>query len=397
LRLPSDSRLLPYKVGEPEIDQSVGSSDVSALLEKASSPLLRALPDFERQFLRNLKKGEYFLSISDQIVASCKRSIGEQGVQIDALLAALSNLQDHYAATKVAFESAQGKLTAQQERHQTLLDSFESDLERLQSIPLHTSLVSSVGGQETIDSIVNKGMSNSVSGINILASPPLSPLLSHHNASKIRSFGNSDDLADNMELRVSGSMSGSPIGRRIGATMTATQHSQQYQNQQLQNQQQNQPQNQLQNQQISNQNTQQTQQSQQQQLQNSQQNTQQNRQIPLDSSPGMFSPPLDPTGGPTGGPGGSISESQTGPNLDMGSFDEAFPFETGDISVSSGDSKPEDERVSLLACVPVEKERAWAKQCDEVHSNVDQKLAQLLVIFKQVCIYHYPELSSHYP
>lgn len=35
-------------------------SDVSALLEKASSPLLRALPDFERQFLRNLKRCCYF-------------------------------------------------------------------------------------------------------------------------------------------------------------------------------------------------------------------------------------------------------------------------------------------------------------------------------------------------
>jgi hypothetical protein len=34
--------------------------------------------------------------------------------------------------------------------------------------------------------------------------------------------------------------------------------------------------------------------------------------------------------------------------------------------------------------VPVEKERAWAKQCGEVHRRVGEKLAQLLLVFKQV-------------
>jgi hypothetical protein len=58
------SRLPPLSVGTPDVDAdpSMGTiSDVSALLEKASSPLLRALPDFERQFLRNLKRYFYFL------------------------------------------------------------------------------------------------------------------------------------------------------------------------------------------------------------------------------------------------------------------------------------------------------------------------------------------------
>lgn len=56
--LPAPSRLPPLSVGAPAVDDpSMGNiSDVSALLEKASSPLLRALPDFERQFLRNLKR-----------------------------------------------------------------------------------------------------------------------------------------------------------------------------------------------------------------------------------------------------------------------------------------------------------------------------------------------------
>lgn len=64
LRLPQTLRLLPYEVGPPDTPSesesvAASTSDVSALLEKASSPLLRALPDFERQFLRNLKR--YFI------------------------------------------------------------------------------------------------------------------------------------------------------------------------------------------------------------------------------------------------------------------------------------------------------------------------------------------------
>ena len=54
--LPASPQLAPFRVGAPDTDFDLSTSDVSALLEKASSPLLRALPDFERQFLRNLKR-----------------------------------------------------------------------------------------------------------------------------------------------------------------------------------------------------------------------------------------------------------------------------------------------------------------------------------------------------
>ena len=54
--LPACPQLAPFRVGLPDTDVDLSTSDVSALLEKASSPLLRALPDFERQFLKNLKR-----------------------------------------------------------------------------------------------------------------------------------------------------------------------------------------------------------------------------------------------------------------------------------------------------------------------------------------------------
>jgi hypothetical protein len=40
-------------------------------------------------------------------VSVCKQCVREQGVQIDALQAAVSNLRDHYVTTKTAFETAQ--------------------------------------------------------------------------------------------------------------------------------------------------------------------------------------------------------------------------------------------------------------------------------------------------
>ena len=57
LGIPQCPRLSPQEIGTPEPESAPAfTSDVSAVLEKASSPLLRALPDFEKQFLRNLKR-----------------------------------------------------------------------------------------------------------------------------------------------------------------------------------------------------------------------------------------------------------------------------------------------------------------------------------------------------
>ena len=153
-------RLPPYDMNfpEPVMDMSTSTGyELSMLLDKSSSPLLRALPDFEKQLLRNLKRGEALLLFSEQVSASCKKCMAEQRVQTDALLAAVSNLQDHYDTTKCTFESAHDKFTEQQDRHRRQLDSFETDLESMRGIPLHTALVNAVGGAEALASIVNHG------------------------------------------------------------------------------------------------------------------------------------------------------------------------------------------------------------------------------------------------
>ena len=79
-----------------------------------------------------------------------------------------------------------------------------------------------------------------------------------------------------------------------------------------------------------------------------------------------------------GGPGLNFG------SLEVGSFDEAYPFQTGEISVGREEHVDTTQRVTLLDCVPAEKEKAWATQCGEVHKKVEEKLNQLLIVFRQV-------------
>ena len=154
----------------------VGAYDLVVRLSSSSSPLLRALPGYERQLLTNLKRGEFFVAFSEQIVASCKKSLAAQQVQMDALRAAISNLQDHFASLKTTFVGAQEKLSAQQARHRGLLDAFESHLSALATVPLHPSLVEAVGGREGLAAMVQAGTGSASS-----ATAGLQSSVSNHN------------------------------------------------------------------------------------------------------------------------------------------------------------------------------------------------------------------------
>ena len=232
-----------------------------------------------------------------------------------------------------------------------MLDSFDEDLDRLKNVPLDASLVTAVGGCEAIHSIVHTGlnlMSASAAGeTNNLETSPLSPSLAN---SRIRGGSISDDI-DNMGGRLSGSTlrvvaTGNAISPVFKLPINMGQQHQQQQNQQLVS-----PLAALQSQQ-------------------SQQIDQRKKSFCLDGGSG---------GG--AGTGGVYPGSQ----LEVGSFDEAYPFQTGEISVCRGDeiSDP-SESLTLFDCVPADKEKAWATQCNEVHLKVEEKLSQLLLVFKNV-------------
>ena len=108
------------------------------------SPLLKALCDYETHFVTNLSRGELYVSLCDQSLTSCKRTLQEELVQIDATSAALSNLRDHFSHTNNSFLQSEEKLLSQQNLHEKLLYSFESNLSKLKSIPLHNSFIDAI-------------------------------------------------------------------------------------------------------------------------------------------------------------------------------------------------------------------------------------------------------------
>ena len=219
-----------------------------------------------------------------------------------------------------------------------------------------------MGGCEAIHSIAHTGinlMSASAAGENNnLQTSPLSPSLT---SSRVRGGSISDDI-DSMGGRLSGSSlrvvaTGHAISPVFKLPINMGQQQQQQQSQQQQQQQQQQqllgsPLAQLQSQ----------------QSQQSQQIVHRKKSFSLEGGGGT-------------GTGGFYPGSQ----LEVGSFDEAYPFQTGEISVCRGDEISDPtESLTLFDCVPADKEKAWATQCNEVHLKVEEKLSQLLLVFKNV-------------
>ena len=249
-------------------------------------------------------------------------------------------------------------------KHQSLLDSFGGDLERLKNTPLHPSLVAAVGGNDAIHSIALTGVNlisacGGSSNIQSVHTSPLSPTLS---SSRIRGSSISEDI-DTIGVRLSGSSlrvvaSGHAVSPvfKLPINMGQQLQPQQQQQQQQQHQQHLQSQSQSQSQQIQ----------------------QRKKSFCLDNPPGLSG----------GGSGNGTQGFNQGSHLEVGSFDEAYPFQTGELTISRGDdtSEPTEATLTLYDCIPVDKEKAWAMQCNEVHLKVEEKLSQLLLVFKNVSL-----------
>lgn len=143
---PYEARLKPFSM--PEVEPA-GFASVSLTLGESASPLIRALPDYDRQYLTHLKRGEAYILNSEQALISCKKCVDQAEVQQASVEAAISNLYDHFRNTQSSFEAAQQKLQVQQIAHKELLDKFDSNLERLSRIPLHSSFQSISQGDST--------------------------------------------------------------------------------------------------------------------------------------------------------------------------------------------------------------------------------------------------------
>lgn len=137
--VPLPTTIKPNKL--PDVDLSnLELSIASFSLDSAASPLIRALPDYERRYLTQIKIGESILSTAEQILTGCKRCLEQSDNQIASVQAAIVNLNDHYESTKASFEVARQHLIEQQSRHKELLNGFEDKMMNLSKIPIHPSL-----------------------------------------------------------------------------------------------------------------------------------------------------------------------------------------------------------------------------------------------------------------
>lgn len=226
----------------------------------------------------------------------------------------------------------QDKLSAQQDKHRSLLDSFDEDLDRLRLTPLHSSLINTVGGGEEVYSIAHTGQSMMTVSTSTSQGMSTSPLLPAFMNLRVRGYSLGEE--DNVTRLSASTAQGMGVGTGaapgpvvVGGTSPGTRSTTPT-------------------------------------MQSAPQAPQQ-QQRKRDSFTG-------PTGSPVPG------------SLEVGSFEEAYPFQTGEIAVGREDYVDRTERVTLFDCVPSEKEKAWATQCGEVHRKVDEKLSQLLLVFRQV-------------
>lgn len=68
------------------------ASEGSRILSVASSPILRALAEYENQFLQQLHQSQLMTSRAESRYAKCQTALSELMLQSDSIRAALSNL-----------------------------------------------------------------------------------------------------------------------------------------------------------------------------------------------------------------------------------------------------------------------------------------------------------------
>eukprot|EP00743_Colponemidia_sp_Colp-15_P006967 GILK01007518.1.p1 GENE.GILK01007518.1~~GILK01007518.1.p1 ORF type:complete len:923 (-),score=202.67 GILK01007518.1:113-2881(-) len=136
--------LQPLDISDAELQFETPSLDVPMDLSSSqiylSSPLLKALPDYERAFHTDVQEGKSMLRQCEGLLRACKQSLMEEKVQQLAMDAVMKNLQRHNETTEISFKEFQKKFLAQDTRHTTILSTFQEDLENLRKVPLHPAL-----------------------------------------------------------------------------------------------------------------------------------------------------------------------------------------------------------------------------------------------------------------
>ncbi|GLC36258.1 hypothetical protein PLESTB_000603400 [Pleodorina starrii] len=134
--LPPPEALPPLQVQVPPLAEV----NLAHPLHSAPSPLVRALPDYERHFQHHLATTRAYWDVAQARLQRCRQLLSEQEVQARAADAARANVEAHYNYILNSYQTFLDKYNAQHAVHATLLATFPSDLAALEAIELHPSL-----------------------------------------------------------------------------------------------------------------------------------------------------------------------------------------------------------------------------------------------------------------
>ena len=109
-------------------------------LDSAPSPLLRALPEYQRQFRGHLLEVENAVTRAMTYVALSCRLLNEAEVQAMAVDAAMASVEPHYAFICNAQATFQQRFNRRYAAHQDVLSTFDADVEFLNSVELPPQL-----------------------------------------------------------------------------------------------------------------------------------------------------------------------------------------------------------------------------------------------------------------
>ncbi|KAJ0408007.1 hypothetical protein P43SY_000211 [Pythium insidiosum] len=137
--LPPRLALEPVEIEMPSLP--VPASEGSRLLSESSSPLLRALGEYEAHFQHQVNQSEALERGSVANVDACERCVTELEVQSQAITAAIANLESFCSSMRKRFTPFWTEYEQASVRHDHLLRHFESFLNALGDITLHPALV----------------------------------------------------------------------------------------------------------------------------------------------------------------------------------------------------------------------------------------------------------------
>lgn len=128
------------------------------------------LMEYQAFYQTQLQIGEQISSFIGESIKSYRTCLAQYQVSMDGILATIINLQDTFRGQKKTFEALESKLTKQQASNLDLLNSFDTTLSRLQTIPLHESLKKAIaryiteGHNTGTDSDCNSSSGNNSNG-----------------------------------------------------------------------------------------------------------------------------------------------------------------------------------------------------------------------------------------